>query len=300
MEMVERVGLVEAAALAVPDLLGEFEHDGRTGGRFTREIDLFVARAVLEGVDSVSGVTAELVAAFCGEAVQGRDGSWRTPAASTRRTRRAAIRWLFRWLRHEGICVADPTIDVKVSEDAVAGPRPLTDIEVAECRLMSDRTLSQTRLPACWALAEATLTTGEMSRLVVGDVDLVSGTLDTPGLSRGPVARTVPLTDWGAEALARRVEELVGGGGDASTPVVYRSGRSLNGGGATAGQAINRILTYAGLSNDPSATAKSVIAWRARKAFEQSGRIEAAARLIGSSSLDATARLIGLDWTVRP
>jgi len=298
--MVERVGLVEAAALAVPDLLGEFEHDGRTGGRFTREIDLFVARAVLEGVDSVSGVTAELVAAFCGEAVQGRDGSWRTPAASTRRTRRAAIRWLFRWLRHEGICVADPTIDVKVSEDAVAGPRPLTDVEVAECRLMSDRTLSQTRLPACWALAEATLTTGDMSRLVVGDVDLVSCTLDTPGLSRGPVARTVPLTDWGAEALARRVEELIGGGGDASTPVVYRSGRSLNGGGATAGQAINRILTYAGLSNDPSATAKSVIAWRARKAFEQSGRIEAAARLIGSSSLDATARLIGLDWTVRP
>ena len=298
--MVERVGLVEAAALAVPDLLGEFEHDGRTGGRFTREIDLFVARAVLEGVDSVSGVTAELVAAFCGEAVQGRDGSWRTPAASTRRTRRAAIRWLFRWLRHEGICVADPTIDVKVSEDAVAGPRPLTDVEVAECRLMSDRTLSQTRLPACWALAEATLTTGEMSRLVIGDVDLVSGTLDTPGLSRGPVARTVPLTDWGAEALARRVEELVGGGGDESTPVVYRSGRSLNGGGATAGQAINRILTYAGLSNDPSATAKSVIAWRARKAFEQSGRIEAAARLIGSSSLDSTARLIGLDWTVRP
>ena len=298
--MVERVGLVEAAALAVPDLLGEFEHDGRTGSRFTREIDLFVARAVLEGVDSVSGVTAELVAAFCGEAVQGRDGSWRTPAASTRRTRRAAIRWLFRWLRHEGICVADPTIDVKVSEDAVAGPRPLTDVEVAECRLMSDRTLSQTRLPACWALAEATLTTGEMSRLVVGDVDLVSGTLDTPGLSRGPVARTVPLTDWGAEALARRVEELVGGGGDESTPVVYRSGRSLNGGGATAGQAINRILTYAGLSNDPSATAKSVIAWRARKAFEQSGRIEAAARLIGSSSLGATARLIGLDWTVRP
>ena len=298
--MVERVGLVEAAALAVPDLLGEFEHDGRTGGRFTREIDLFVARAVLEGVDSVSGVTAELVAAFCGEAVQGRDGSWRTPAASTRRTRRAAIRWLFRWLRHEGICVADPTIDVKVSEEAVSGPRPLTDVEVAECRLMSDRTLSQTRLPACWALAEATLTTGEMSRLVVGDVDLVSGTLDTPGLSRGPVARTVPLTDWGAEALARRVEELVGGGGDASTPVVYRSGRSLNGGGATAGQAINRILTYAGLSNDPSATAKSVIAWRALKAFEQSGRIEAAARLIGSSSLDATARLIGLDWTVRP
>ena len=298
--MVERVGLVEAAALAVPDLLGEFEHDGRTGGRFTREIDLFVARAVLEGVDSVSGVTAELVAAFCGEAVQGRDGSWHLPAASTRRTRRAAIRWLFRWLRHEGICVADPTIDVKVSEDAVAGPRPLTDVEVAECRLMSDRTLSQTRLPACWALAEATLTTGEMSRLVVGDVDLVSGTLDTPGLSRGPVARTVPLTDWGAAALARRVEELVGGGGDASTPVVYRSGRSLNGGGATAGQAINRILTYAGLSNDPSATAKSVIAWRARKAFEQSGRIEAAARLIGSSSLDATARLIGLDWTVGP
>jgi len=300
MEMVERVGLVEAAARALPDLLGEFEHDGRTGGRFTREIDRFVERAVLDGVEFIDEVTPGVVAGFCGEAVQGRDGSWRLPAASTRRTRRAALRWLFRWLRHHGACVVDPTIDVKVSEEAVAGPRPLTDVEVAECRLMSDRTLSQTRLPACWALAEATLTTGEMSRVVVGDVDLVSATVDAPGLSRGPVARTVPLTGWGAEALARRVEELVGGGGDESTPVVYRSGRSLNGGGATAGQAINRILTYAGLSDDPSATAKSVIAWRALKAFEQSGRIEIAARLVGSSSLDATARLIGLDWTVGP
>jgi integrase/recombinase XerC len=82
--------------------------------------------------------------------------------------------------------------------------------------------------------------------------------------------------------------------------LVYRSGRSLNAGGAAAGQAINRILTYGGLGDDPSATAKSVIAWRALKTFEQTGRIEAAALLIGSSSLDATARLIGLDWTAGP
>ena len=112
--MVERVGLVEAAARALPDLLGEFEHDGRTGGRFTREIDRFVERAVLDGVEFIDEVTPGVVAGFCGEAVQGRDGSWRTPAASTRRTRRAALRWLFRWLRHHGACVVDPTIDVKV------------------------------------------------------------------------------------------------------------------------------------------------------------------------------------------
>ncbi|MBT7694555.1 MAG: hypothetical protein HN750_21405, partial [Gemmatimonadales bacterium] len=58
--MVERVGLVEAASLAVPDLYYEFEHDGRTGGRFAREIDRFVERAVLEGVESVGDVTTEV------------------------------------------------------------------------------------------------------------------------------------------------------------------------------------------------------------------------------------------------
>jgi len=67
--MVERVGLVEAAALALPDLLGEFEHDGRTGGRFTREIDRFVERAVLDGVEFIDEVTPGVVAGFCGEAV---------------------------------------------------------------------------------------------------------------------------------------------------------------------------------------------------------------------------------------
>ena len=298
--VVERMVLAEVASNVARGLVREFADDGRTAGRFGREIDRFVERALVEGAEFVDEVTAEVVAGFCDEAVRGRDGSWRAPAASTRRTRRAAVRWLFRRFRQEGICVVDPTVDVRVVEAPAGGPRPLTDVEVAECRLMSDRTLSQTRLPACWALAEATLTTGEMSRLVVADLDLEAGTVAAPGLSRGPVTRTVPLTGWGAGTLARRVAELVGEGGGASTPLVYRSGRSLNAGGAAAGQAINRILTYGGLGDDPSATAKSVIAWRALKTFEQTGRIEAAALLIGSSSLDATARLIGLDWTVGP
>jgi len=59
--MVERVGLVEAAARALPDLLGEFEHDGRTGGRFTREIDRFVERAVLDGITRLPPCPSSIV-----------------------------------------------------------------------------------------------------------------------------------------------------------------------------------------------------------------------------------------------
>ena len=40
----------------------------------------------------------------------------------------------------------------------------------------------------------------------------------------------------------------------------------------------------------------SIAGWAARRVFEESGRVEDAARVLGVRSLDSAARMIGLDW----
>jgi len=59
---------------------------------------------------------------------------------------------------------------------------------------------------------------------------------------------------------------------------------------------VREILTRAGLSDDPGVRPASLTAYAARRAFGHRGRIEDAARLIGSPSLDTTAALIGYAW----
>ena len=59
---------------------------------------------------------------------------------------------------------------------------------------------------------------------------------------------------------------------------------------------VRDILTRAGLSDDSGVRPASLTAYAARREFDRTGRIEDAARLIGSPSLDTTASLIGYAW----
>ena len=59
---------------------------------------------------------------------------------------------------------------------------------------------------------------------------------------------------------------------------------------------IRDILTRAGLSDDNGVRPASLTAYAARREFDRTNRIEDAARLIGSPSLDTTAALIGYSW----
>lgn len=55
-------------------------------------------------------------------------------------------------------------------------------------------------------------------------------------------------------------------------------------------------IVRGGLADDPTVTPASLTLWAARRVFETTGHIEAAANLIGMSSLDATAAVIAWDW----
>jgi integrase/recombinase XerC len=59
---------------------------------------------------------------------------------------------------------------------------------------------------------------------------------------------------------------------------------------------VREILTRAGLSDDIGVKPTSLTGYAARQEFARTGHIEAAARLIGSTSLDTTSSLIGYHW----
>lgn len=59
---------------------------------------------------------------------------------------------------------------------------------------------------------------------------------------------------------------------------------------------VREILSRAELSDDSGVRPASLTAFAARREFDRTGRIEDAARLIGSPSLDTTAALIGYHW----
>ncbi|MBV8180829.1 MAG: hypothetical protein JO045_18930 [Mycobacterium sp.] len=59
---------------------------------------------------------------------------------------------------------------------------------------------------------------------------------------------------------------------------------------------VREILTRSGLSDDKGIRPNSLTAYAARRQFDRTKRIEDAAHLIGSLSLDTTAALIGYHW----
>jgi len=68
-------------------------------------------------------------------------------------------------------------------------------------------------------------------------------------------------------------------------------------GRTSAASAVTAVLTRAGLADEADIRPTSVAAWAGRAAFERTGNIGEAARLLGMRSLDAAARMIGWDWS---
>jgi integrase/recombinase XerC len=251
----------------------------------------FVDRAF--GVVCLCDVTAEHVAQFL-SAPSGAER--RSPSVATSHLRRSAVRLLFRVLRGHGVVEHDPTLDLQLPPRSSLSARPLLDDEIALGRSFSFRTLSETRQPAAWALAEATARTSELSTVKVGDVDLDSAQVWIAGGTK-TVPRWGALSDWGVDALARRIQTL----GDEATPampLVYEGRGSLESRQASACAAVGETLRRAGLAGERDVRPVSVAAWAGLKVLDVSGRIELVAQALGVRSLDRAAKLIGWDWSI--
>lgn len=213
------------------------------------------------------------------------------PAINTQHQRRCAVSLLYRRGRLLGLLASDPTLDIRLPPRSGSKARALEDDEIELAREWArDSRASGHRAPV-WALAEAGGHQGEISRVQIEDLDLARETVIFRGGSRGDV-RCVALTPWGAKALADYLRRT---GNKTEGPLLHIGNSSASGRASAVGMTLIAVLKDAGL-RDHDIKPRSIIAWRAKQLFHETGEIEVVARALGMRSLDAAARLIDYDW----
>jgi integrase/recombinase XerC len=246
----------------------------------------FVRRLELEGVKTLTEVTSDHVQGFIDEPIFSGN-LHEEPSPNTMHARRDAVRLLLRLARELHIVGVnfDPTVDLVLPPSTASGKRPLTDEEESLGRLVAGSTLQYTRRAAAWAIGQATGVAGEQWRILIRDVHLAEATIDLPGSAkRGP--RLGHLTAWGVERLAERIRYLEDEGGGRDTPVIRGPKSSPRSAEVQTCQAIREVLIEAGLGHEPDIYPGSLPNWAGRRVFDETGKIEDAAKALGLSSLD--------------
>jgi integrase len=280
---------VERAVETFPGLLTESWDSTSQARRLIRVLEHFV-----EFAKAGFGVTVcvEVSTVIASEFVKACTFDGNRPSVSLMHFRRSALRFLFRSLRHAGLAIGDPTLDLVLPPRSQLGVRGLADDEILLCRSHSLWSLSDLRRAAAWALAEATCRSVEIAQVRIADVDIAGQRVWIHG-GRTTAPRWGNLTSWGITHLERRVARL---GSEPATRVVYGGRGDAGTGQVSACVAIVDVLTRAGLAAEPDVRPSSVAAWAGRRILAETGRVDEAARRLGMSSLDRTARFISFDW----
>lgn len=281
-------GLGEGRRFAAEQLTERGELTPLSTVRFTGLWKRFERFADAQAIELVEDVDPDLARRFV-HTLQRGGGQ---PSVATMHLRRDSLGLLFRLLREYGIADGDPTVGIVLPPRSGLAIRPLTDDEVDRCRWAALSTLGSTRQPALWAPGESGASTREIAKVTRADLDLTSGRVWLRGAPRTD-ARWVPLTEWGAAQLGRRIR-LAAIGPDAliasDRPSDEHAGR------ISAGATLSAIMARAGLSDDREVKPRSLAAWVARRVWLETGRIDKAALRLGMRSLDLTSELVGFAW----
>lgn len=288
------VSPVEALPLITSHLQQLGSHTTQSLRRVGTDLALFACFLDTNNVASLADATRQHALDWIAESYYTASGTWEDPALATRHRRRSAVRLYFRLARALGLSVHDPTLDIRLPPRTTLTTRPLDTDEIVLGQLASQNTLVATRLPAAWALAEAAASTSEIAAVTIADVDLDGRRVWLHHGGKSRIARWGTLTDWGHDALARRLEDITPA--KPTRRVVYDGTAGPESGQAATCAAVHEVLCLSGLANERDVRPASVAAWAAREQFDATGRIEDAARVLGLRSLDRAARAIGWDW----
>jgi site-specific recombinase XerD len=288
---------------AVEAVTGAWIADGVLAAQTLDKFGLLIRRfgrfAAAHDVTTLAAVDRALVAKFVAAKGGTRRGVVSNAAVATMHNRRAALRAFFRTARRLRLTLDDPTLDIDVPARQSSGQRPLSEDEAALVRLFSERA-TPTRHAATAALLLAGAHTSELGHTTAADLDPPASTVWVHGSSKHR-PRTLTLDRWSMRVLTERASHL-------TRPLPKPTLSPVLCTGAAASDAhkqarvcvtVREILTRAGLSDDHGVRPASLTAHAARRIFDRTGRIEDAARLIGSPSLDTTAALIGYHWQDR-
>ncbi|GAB5903146.1 hypothetical protein OKHIF_12470 [Mycobacteroides chelonae] len=287
-----------SVASSVDLVVSDWALDGamstQTLDKFTLLARRFIRFAAAHDVTTLDAVDHGLVAKFVAAKGRSRRGDVAPAAVATMHNRRAALRAYFRTARRLGLVLHDPTADIDVPDREASVLRPLTDDEAVLVRLFSEHA-TPTRHGATTALLLAGAHTSELGHIRISDVDTTANGVWAHGSTKHR-ARALPLDTWARRVIDQRIAHLTERGATGET--IFCTGSDGSGAQRQARVCVTvrDVLNRTGLSTTTGIKPSSLTAYAARQVFDETGRIELAAKLIGSGSLDGTASLIGYQW----
>lgn len=283
----ERVLLSDALAIGVHELAGFYAASEATAAKALTEVRRLVRYAQACGVEYLDELGAVHVEGYMWAATRHRGGitdvSPRTAA-----NRQAFVRKFLDVLTAVGVWTGDDIVGAPIPRGVSDGSRPLTSDEMRLVEAYSGETLFATRRPILVALAQAGGSPADIAAVTAADLDPTAGTVTFGGEHR----RTNPLTPWGHRIL---VDYLAATSTDPDRPLCVVGSRPSHRAAHSVTVGLREALVAAGVAGRPGVTARSIALAAAAGVLDRDG-IAAAARFLGSNSLDATAVSLGFDW----
>ena len=277
-----------------PDILAEVRRrndlNEHTAQKVATHMDWALGYFEARGARSWHQITAALSLEWCWAGTRGRDGAWGEPSTSTARNRRWMLQMVF---------VAAAALGAQVDPHTAAGPqikqlppqaaaRPLNDEEDRRVCAFADAGAVPSMRSMVVALSRAGGSAPEIAAVRARHVDMDAQTV----FFLGDSARTCTLDPWSAEVVSRYLAARSVAADDLlcvrATTAPQRAAHSVT-------VQLNRVIAEAGYAQRPDITGRSLRLTAAHRAFKRGG-IEAAARLLGSPSLDTAAEAIDYQW----
>ena len=289
--MTEAVLLMCWLPAVVEAVRARYADNPRTADKVAAETQRLFRYLAAVGILDWPDAIPEPVQEWLWAARRDRSGRHQRTAPSTARNRQWAALAAFEEAAKLGAPI-DPAalIGARIARPSPAvSARPLTDGEDDQVRAYGDAGLVASRRSVMLAISYAGGTASEVAAVRMGDVDLDAAAVAFSGVA----ARVGPLDEWGAETVLRFVRN------NPPIPVdgllCVTAATSPSRAAHAVAVRLGQVLRDAGLSGRPGVTARSIRLTTASRVLQAEG-IEAAARFLGSPSLDSTADALGYRW----
>lgn len=262
----------------------------RTGKKIASHVGWALNFLMGLGITAWSEITAEDTRDWYYADVRNPDGTYTSPEENTARNRQWMLTIAFETAAELGALIdpvelAGPKIQQRPGPDTAA--RPLDDDEDQRICAYANPGAVPSMRSAVVAVMRAGGSAPDTAAVRVADVDLDNATI---GFADG---RVCALDTWSANAIG---EYLAANPSlEPTDKLCVNSNAAPERAAETVTAQIWKVIAAAGFGRCPGVSGRSLRLTAARRAFESAG-IEAAARLLGSPSLDSTARAIGYSW----
>ena len=263
----------------------------RTAKKATTEINHIFRNLQSNGAVTLEDVTPSMVQDWIWAAWCDKSNRHRSTAQSTARNRR----WMAQQALEAAASMGAPIDPVTLIGARIARPtdfvsaRPLTDDEAHQVRVFADggHVASRRSLLVAFSFAGGSAT--EVAAVTSKDVDTAAATVAFSGAA----ARDGVLDGWGVETVERYFRNNPPVGAD--DLLCVKPSTSPERAAQSVSVRLRNVLSDAGISERPGVSGRSIRLTTAHKILQADG-IEAAARFLGSPSLDNTATALNYDW----